>query len=103
MQTKNAAYEMRLNDKYQHIYMYDADTDEIRRIAHCEWSTANRPCQYTVVAQFIATKSGDTEASDEGQLVFYFINDEIYIICIRGAPAVYNYTGDFNINIVERS
>ena len=87
MQTKNAAYEMRLNDKYQ----YDADTDQIRRIAQCEWSTANRPCQYTVVAQFIATKSGDTEASDEDQFVFYFINDEIYIICIRAAPAVYNY------------
>ena len=89
---------MRLNDKYQHVYMYDADADEIRRIVHCEWSTTNRPCQYAVVAQFIAKESGDTEASDEDKFVSYFINDELYV-CIRAAPEVYN--GEFNI--VERS
>ena len=60
IQTKNAANEMRKNDKYQHVYIYDADTDEIRRIVHCEWSAANRPCQFTVVLQFITKKSGDT-------------------------------------------
>ena len=43
VQTKNAANEMKLSDKYQHFYLYDADTDEIGRIVHCEWSTANRP------------------------------------------------------------
>ena len=89
IQTKNAANEMKLNDKYQHVYIYDADTDEIRRIVHCEWSTANRPCRYTVVAQFISKRSGDTEANGEDEFVSYFINDELYM-CIRAAPVVYN-------------
>jgi hypothetical protein len=63
MVPKDAANEMKLDDKYQHVYIYDADMDEIRRIVHCEWSTANRPCRYTVVAQFISKRSGDTEAN----------------------------------------
>ena len=37
IQTKNEENEMRINDKYQHVYTYDADTDEIRRIVHCKW------------------------------------------------------------------
>ena len=99
IQTKNAANEMRLNDKYQLIYLYDADTDEIRRIVHCEWLKANRPYRYTVVAQFIAKKSEDTDAGDEDEeYVSYFINDELYN-CIRAAPAVYNR----EFNLVERS
>lgn len=79
IQTKNAANEMMLNDKYQHVYLYDAYTDEVRRIVHCEGSTANRPCRYTVVAQFISKTSGDAEASDEDEFVSYFINDELYM------------------------
>ena len=77
IQTKNAANDIRLNDKYQHVYMNDVDADEIRRIVHCEWSTSNRPREYVVVAQFIAKKSGDNESSDEDKSVSYFINDEL--------------------------
>ena len=89
---------MKINDKYKHVHIYDADTDEIRRIVHCEWSTANRPCRYTVVAQFIAKNSGDPDASDEDEFVSYFIIDELYM-CIRAAPAVYNREFD----VVESS
>ena len=72
------ANEIRLNDKYQYVYFYDAETDEIRRIVHCKWSTASRLCRYTVVAQFISKRSGDTEAHDEDEFVSYFINEELY-------------------------
>ena len=77
-----------MNDKYQHVHIYDADNDEIRRIVNCERSTASRPCRYTVVAQFIAKRSGDTEADGEDEFVSYFINDELYM-CIIAAPALY--------------
>ena len=58
----------------------------------------NRPCRYTVVAQFISKRSGNTEADNEDEFVSYFINEELYM-CIRAAPAVYN--GEFDI--VENS
>jgi hypothetical protein len=64
-----------------YVRTYANTENEIRRIVHCEWSTAHRPCQYTVVVQFIAKKSGDTEASDEDNFVSYLINDELYM-CI---------------------
>jgi hypothetical protein len=81
IQTKNAANEIMLNDKYQHIYIYDADTDEIKRVVNCEWSTANRPCRYTVIAQFIAKKSEDIDARDKDEeYVSYFSNDELYLV-----------------------
>jgi hypothetical protein len=41
IQTKNAANEMRLNDKCQYVYISEADMDEISRIVHGEWSIAN--------------------------------------------------------------
>jgi hypothetical protein len=70
---------------------YGADMDEIRRtIVDCEWPTTNSPCRYTVIAQFIATKSEDSDANDEDEeYVSYFIDNELYIY-ISAAPAVDN-------------
>jgi hypothetical protein len=54
------------------------------------WSTANRPCRYTVIARFIAKKSEYTDANyKDEEYVSYFINDELYN-CIKAAPAVNN-------------
>jgi hypothetical protein len=57
-------------------------------IANRQQLTAHADTQYTVVVQFISNVSGDTEASNVDELVYYFINDQLYI-CVRAAPAVY--------------
>ena len=77
--TKNRAHEG-LNDKYQYIYLYDPDTDEVRRIIHVEWSKANRPARYAVLTQLVNQKQGEQE-----DVVSYHIKDSLNE-CIRAAP-----------------
>jgi hypothetical protein len=85
IRTKNRAHESLLNDKYQHVYLYDSDTKETRRIVHVEWSTAHRPAKYAVVTQFI---QGEYE-NEEDDLVSYYINESLFD-CIRAVPLPYN-------------
>jgi hypothetical protein len=83
IRTKNRAHESLLNDKYQHVYLFDSDTDEVRRIVHVEWCTTNRPARYALITQLI------NQQDDEEDLVSYYINESLYE-CIRAAPAPYN-------------
>ena len=82
---KNRAHESLLNDKYQHVYLYDSDTQETRRILHVEWSTAHRPAKYAVVTQFVH----GIHENEEDDLVSYYINESLFD-CIRAAPLPYN-------------
>ena len=82
IKTKNRAYEGLLNRKYQHIYLYDAENNELRRVVHVEWCTAHRPARYAVVTQLV-------NQPDEEDLVPYLINESLYE-CFRAAPAPYN-------------
>ena len=74
-----------LSDKYQHVYLYDSDTQETRRILHVEWSTAHRPAKYAVVTQFVH----GIHENEEDDLVSYYINESLFD-CIRAAPLPYN-------------
>ena len=85
IRTKNRAHESLLNDKYQHVYLYDSDTQETRRILHVEWSTAHRPAKYAVVTQFVH----GIHENEEDDLVSYYINESLFD-CIRAAPLPYN-------------
>jgi hypothetical protein len=85
IRTKNRAHESLLNDKYQHVYLYDSDTQETRRIVHVEWSTAHRPAKYAVVTQFVH----GIHENEEDDLVSYYINESLFD-CIRAAPLPYN-------------
>jgi hypothetical protein len=67
-----------LNDKYQYVYLYGLDTDEVRRIIHVEWSIA-------VLTQLVNQKQGEEE-----DVVSYHINDSLYE-CIRAAPHPYTH------------
>ena len=82
--TKNRAHEGLLNDKYQHVYLYDAENDELRRIVHVEWCTAHRPPRYAVVTQLVNPPGDEDE-----DLMPYLINESLYE-CILSAPAPYN-------------
>lgn len=84
IRTKNRAHEGLLNDKYQYVYLYDPDNDEVRRIIHVEWSTANRPARYAVLTQLVNQQQGEEE-----DVVSYHINDFLYE-CIRAAPHPHN-------------
>ena len=83
IRTKNRAHEGLLNDKYQHVYLFDSDTDEVRRIVHVEWCTTNRPARYALITQLINQQDGEED------LVSYYINESLYE-CIRAAPVPYN-------------
>ena len=50
IRTKNRADESLLNDKYQRVYLYDSDTNKVRRIIHVERSTA---AIYAVINQLV--------------------------------------------------
>ena len=84
IRTKNRAHEGLLNDKYQHVYLYDAENDELRRIVHVEWCTAHRPPRYAVVTQLVNPPGDEDE-----DLMPYLINESLYE-CILSAPAPYN-------------
>jgi hypothetical protein len=85
--TKNKAHETLLNDKYQHIYLFDDDVGEIRRAVHVEWST-NRPTKYVVITQLVC-RDGHDGIDDDEDLVSYYINDSLFD-CIRAAPRPFN-------------
>lgn len=85
--TKNKAHETLLNDKYQHIYLFDDDVGEIRRAVHVEWST-NRPTKYVVITQLVR-RDGHDGIDDDEDLVSYYINDSLFD-CIRAAPRPFN-------------
>ena len=85
--TKDKAHETALNDKYQHIYLFDDDVGEIRRAVHVEWST-NRPTKYVVITQLVRRDGHDGIDNDE-DLVSYYINDSL-VDCIRAAPHPFN-------------
>jgi len=80
---ENRAHEGLLNDKYQHVYLFDSDTDEVRRIVHVEWCTTLRPARYALITQLMNQQDGEED------LVSYHINESLYE-CIRAAPAPYN-------------
>ena len=87
--TKNKAHEGLLNDKYQHIFLYDEDVDEIRRPTHVEWSTT-RPARYALITQLVRQNGQQGNDDDEADdLVSYFINDSLFD-CIRAAPHPYS-------------
>ena len=75
--TKNRVHESLLNDKwYQHVYLYDSEYSELRRIVHAEWCTVHRPAR-------------NEQDPKEEDLVSYYINENLYE-CIQAAPAPYN-------------
>ena len=86
--TKNKAHEDLLNDKYQHIFLYDEEESETRRIIHVEWSTT-RPAKYVVITKLVRQGGEANMDNDDDDLVPYLINDELFK-CVRAAPPPYN-------------
>ena len=85
IRTKNRAHEGLLNDKYQHVYLFDSDTDEVRRIEHVEWCTTLRPARYALITQLMNQQDGEEDLVS----YHYHINESLYE-CIRAVPAPYN-------------
>ena len=79
--TKNAVHERKLNDKYQHIYFFDADVDELRRIFHVEWQRG-RNASHVAITQLVAN------AIDVNDIP-YVINNELHKMK-KNAPAPHN-------------
>ena len=86
--TQNKAHEDLLNDKYQHVFLYDEEENETRRIIHVEWSTT-RPAKYVVITKLVRQDGEASRDDDDDDLVPYFINDEL-LKCVRAAPRPYN-------------
>ena len=68
--TKNVAHERKLNDKYQHIYFFDEDANELRRILQVEWQRG-RNASHFVITQLVA------DTYDEHDIP-YIINIELH-------------------------
>ena len=86
-----------LRHKYnRHIYFYDEDSKEIRRVVNVEWSKrlGALQAQNTLVTQKIASHTeGNAENlitnDDDADYQLYYINAEIFEV-ISNCPDPYN-------------
>ena len=94
--TKNKAHEDLLLHKYQHVYFFDEEHKEIRRVAGIEWKTkvgrsgvdAQHTCLSILVKRTDDENGNDHEFTDDDDET-YFINDDLHEM-IKAAPAPYN-------------
>ncbi len=92
--TKNQAHEDKLTDKYLHLYFYDRDAFEIRRIIQIEWKARARgvAAQHSCVTSLVESLDGSatvTDDSKEEELEAYCINETLHEM-IKDAPHPYN-------------
>lgn len=92
--TKNQAHEDRLTDKYRHLYFFDRDSLEIRRIIQIEWKVRARGvvAQHACVTALIKSVEQEVSCadnSDEEEYEPYFININLHEM-IKDAPHPYN-------------
>lgn len=95
--TKNNGHEDRLTNQYRHLYFYDRDVLEIRRIIQIEWKqranglAAQHACVTALIENVdeVARVTGGTDGDEEEVYESYYIN-EIMQEMIKDAPHPYN-------------
>ena len=91
--TKNKAHEDLLLNKYQHVYFFDDEHNEIRRVAQIEWKArvgrSGADSQYTCLSILVKRTDENNEEITDADDETYFINDQFHEM-IKAAPTPYN-------------